>query len=182
MGCVKLVAAVRRDVRGRTLVLRLRPLLNILGYRDMTDSSASQRSLDCLVDDVDEMGWTHHPLVVGGDIHIQLVEIDILLIVSADQVVKGMARNGKDRLQVAFCVVETVQKMNASGTGGREAHSETSGELGVAAGGEGGRLFVSHLDEPHLVLVRAQSLEDAVNAISRKTKNGIDSPLDQPLD
>src|ERR1700734_3225582 len=136
----------------------------------MRNGSASQCSLDCLIDYVDKVGWTHHSLVVCSDIHIQLVEIDILLIVRADQVVKGMARNSQDRLQVAFGVIKTIQQMNASGTGGCKANSQTASELGVAASGEGGRFFVPHLDKSQFVLVRAQSFKNAVNTISREAE------------
>jgi len=148
----------------------------------MANSSACQRSLNRLVDYIDEVRRSHHALVVGGDIHIQLVEIDILLVMRADQVVKGMAGDGQDRLQVAFRVIKAVQQMNASGAGGRKTNSKTAGELGIAAGGEGGRFLVPHLDESQFLLMRAQCLEDAVNAISGETENGIDSPLDEPLD
>ena len=55
------------------------------------------------------MSWAHDALIVSGHIHEQLVEIDILLIVGANQVMKSMARDGEHREAVAFSVVKTIK-------------------------------------------------------------------------
>lgn len=73
---------------------------------------------------------------------------------SADQVVKGMARNGQYWLSIAFRVVEAIEQVDTPWTRGRKTNPQTAGEFGIAAGGEGGSFFVPHLNETQLVLMR----------------------------
>ena len=129
-----------------------------------------ERGLDRLVDDVDDVRRPHDALVVRGDVHEQLVEIDVLLVVRADQVVEGVAGDRQHRLAVALGVVQAVQQVDAARARGRQADAEAAGVLGVAARGERRRLLVPHLDEADLVLVRAQRLEDAVDAVAGKAE------------
>jgi hypothetical protein len=51
------------------------------------------------------MRGAHDAFVENRNIHEQLVEVDILLVVHTDQVMEGMARDRKHRLAVALCVV-----------------------------------------------------------------------------
>jgi hypothetical protein len=51
----------------------------------------------------------------------------------------------------------------------------------VSAGHERGSFFMPYLDKTDLLLVRAQRFHNAVDAVSRQTKNDIDSPIDQSL-
>ena len=70
----------------------------------------------------------------------------------------------------------------APGPAGGEADAEPAGELGVAAGGERGRLLVPALDEADLVLVLAQGLEDPVDPVAGQAEGRIHAPVDQLLD
>ena len=124
---------------------------------------------------------THDPLVVGGDIHEQLVEIDILLIARADQVGKRVARNGKHGLTVALGVIQAVEQVNAARAGRRHANAEISGEFRVAACGEGGCLFVPHLHIFQLALVLSPGIENSVDPVPREGEHGIDSPIQKPF-
>ena len=81
----------------------------------MRDRSLAERRLDRGVDDVDDVRRAHHALAVGRDVHEQPIEIDVLLTVRADQIVKGVTGNREHRLAVAFRVVQPVQQMNAAG-------------------------------------------------------------------
>ena len=63
----------------------------------------------CHVHDVDRMRRPHDALIEYGYVHVQFVEIDILLVVHADKVMKGMPGNGKHRLLVALGVIEAVE-------------------------------------------------------------------------
>ena len=152
------------------------------GNVDVRDAARGQRGLDGLVDDVDDVGRPHDPLVVGGDVHEQLVEVDVLLVVRADQVVEGVAGDRQHRLAVALGVVEAVEQVDAARPGRGQADAQPAGVLGVAAGGERGGLLVPHLDEADLVLVRAQRLEDAVDAVAGEAEDRVHAPVDQPLD
>jgi len=119
----------------------------------------------------------HHARVVDGDIHINLVEIHILLRVGIDQIVKMMTRDGKHRHSVEFGVVKAVEQMNASGAGSREAHAEFAGVFGVAASHERGGLLVAHLDEADFLLLLAQRLHDSVDAVTGQPEDHFDTPF-----
>ncbi len=148
----------------------------------MRDGPVAERRLDRLVDDIDDVIRPGDALVVGSDVHIQLVEIDVLLIVRADQIVEGMAGDGKYGLPVALRIVEAVEQVNAAGAGCGETDPQTAGIFRVAAGGEGRGLFVPYLDEADLLLVCPQGLENSVYAVAGKPKYRIDAPFDQALD
>ena len=83
---------------------------------------------------------------------------------------------------VQLGVVEAVEQVDAAGPGGREADAEPAGELGVAAGHEGGGLLVAHLDEADLVLALAQGLHDAVDAVAGQAEDDIDAPVVNRVD
>ncbi len=163
-------------------VVRAGPVLDVLGDRDVGDAAAAPGRSDRLVDDVVDVGRPHDALVVDGHVHEQLVEVHVLLVVRADQVVKGVAGDGQHRLAVALGVVQAVEQVDAARPGGGHADAEPAGVLGIAAGGEGGGFLVAHLDELDLVLVRAQRLEDAVDAVAGEAEDRLDAPVDQPLD
>ena len=56
------------------------------------------------------------------------------------------------------------------------------GELRIAAGHERRRFLVAHLDEPDLVLARAQRLHDPVDAVAWQPEYRVDAPVHQRLD
>ena len=95
----------------------------------------------------------HDPLVIDADIHKELVEGDILLGVSADQIVELQAGDRQHRRPIHLGVVEAIQEVNASRPGGRQTYPEFARVLGIAAGHEGGCFFVPHVDEANLVLM-----------------------------
>ena len=51
----------------------------------------------------------HDPRVVNRDVHKKLVEIDVLLRMGVDQVVKMMAGDREHRLAVELGVIQTIQ-------------------------------------------------------------------------
>src|SRR5690348_3959447 len=72
--------------------------------------------------------------------------------------------------------------MYAAGTGGGDAHTQSSRELRITASRESRRFFMPHLDEFQLILVVTQSFENPVNAIAWQTEDSIDAPVGQPLE
>src|SRR6184192_1194810 len=72
--------------------------------------------------------------------------------------------------------------MDAARARGRKTHAEPSRELGVTAGHEGRRLFMSHLNKSNLVLVGSKRLHDAVDTVTRKPKNDLNAPINQRFD
>src|SRR5215831_12589980 len=72
--------------------------------------------------------------------------------------------------------------MNPTRSRGRQTHPQTARVFGIATGGEGGGLFVAHLNKLERVLMRPQRLEQAINAIVRQAKNGLHPPINEPFD
>jgi hypothetical protein len=99
----------------------------------------------------------------------------------ADEVVKGMPGDGEHGLAIALGVVEAVEQVNTARSGSRHADAQPAGVLGVAAGREGRRLLVPHLDVLELVLVLAPGLEDAVDAIAGQAENRVHASFQQAL-
>src|SRR5690349_17889360 len=93
-----------------------------------------------------------------------------------------MAGNCQHRLAVAFGIIESIQKMNPTGTRRSHADAETPSVLGIAAGGERRGLFVPHLNKFDFLLARPQRLEKTIYTVTREAENGIDAPADQPLE
>ena len=117
------IGAMCGDVGGRALALGV-PVLHVLRNGDVRHGAIAQRGLNRLVDDIDDVIRPGDALVVGGDVHIELVEIDVLLVVGADQIVERVAGDGQHRLAVALGIIETVEQMNAAGTGRGQAHAQ----------------------------------------------------------
>lgn len=86
-----------------------------------------------------------------------------------------MPSDGKHRLQVALCIIKSVEQMHTTWARGGAAHPKTPCVLCIAHGGEGRGLFMPHLDELQLVLMRSQRLEEPVHSISGKAKHRINS-------
>ncbi len=69
--------------------------------------------------DVLHVGWPHDALVVDRHVHEELVKLDVLLGIRADQVVVRHAGDGKHWLAVQLRVVQPIGEVNAAGAGGR---------------------------------------------------------------
>ena len=115
------VAAVSFDVGRAAHLLGDRPLLDVLGDADVRDAAAAIGGANGHVDDVDGVRRAHDALVELGHVDEELVEIDVLLIVHADQIVEGVAGDGEHRNLVALGIVESIEQMNAAGAGSRDS-------------------------------------------------------------
>lgn len=155
--------------------------LNVGRNRDMCDSSGGQSCPNCKVGYTLHVRAIHDALVVSGDVDKELVESDILLGEGTDQVTVLQTGDGENRSAVQLRVIETIQKVNSAGTGGRDAHPESTGELGIGAGHECRGLFVPNMDEPDPIFLFPQSLEDPINAVAGQTEHGIDTPRKESL-
>jgi len=134
------------------------------------------------LDYVLDVGRAHDARIVDTDVHVELVELDVLLRVGLDQVVKLQARDGEHGLAVELGVVEAVEQVDAAGARGGEADAEPAGPLRIGAGVECGSFLVADLDEANLVLVGAQRLDDAVDAVTWNAEHRVDAPVDQGFD
>src|SRR4051812_30720882 len=96
----------------------------------------------------------------------------------SDQVMISVSGDGQDGLPVKLRVVESVKQVNAAGTGGCNAYAQPSGEFRIAARGERSGFLVANLNEPQLLLIFAQRLEDAIDSVAGEPKDGVHSPID----
>ncbi len=148
----------------------------------MCDTAPGERGLDRFVDEIVDVRGSHDPLVEYRDVDEHFVEVDVLLVVRADQVVEGVAGDCEHRLSVALGIVEPVEQMDAAGSRRRQADAQPASEFRVAAGGKCRRLLVAHLDESDAILPGAQRFEDTVHAIAGKSEDGVHIPLDESFD
>src|SRR5262245_19202633 len=144
-------------------------------------AAAVERRLDRFVHEVIDVRRPHHALVIHGHVHKQFVEVHVLLGVSADQIVEGVAGYGEHRLHVALGVVKAIEQMNSSRPRSRQADAQPSRVFGIATGGERGGFFVTRLNEPDPVLARAQRFKNSVDAVSWKSENYVHAPINQSL-
>ena len=125
------------------------------------------------------MRAAHDSLVIDRDVDEELIERNVLLGKGANQIAMLQTCNRQHRRVVHLCVVEAVQKMNASRTGSGNTHAEPAGELRVGAGHKSGGLFMPHMNESYPLLLLAESLEDSIDAIARQTEYGVNAPGEQ---
>src|SRR5437763_7425468 len=93
-GWRKQTAAMLCDVLARTLRPVRCPVLNVFGHSNMGHATPGERGLDGLIDHIVDVGWSHHPLVIHRYIYEELIEVDVLLLMRANQIMECMARDG----------------------------------------------------------------------------------------
>src|SRR3569623_1759787 len=147
------VTAVTLDVRRAAHFVRYGPLLVVLGNADVRHSSTSICRPNRHIHDIHGMCWTHHALIELSYIHVELVQIHILLVVLSDEVVEGATSNGEDRGRIRLGFVETVEKVNAAWPGGCAAYSQSPCIFGVSDGSKCSGFFVPDLNEAQLILM-----------------------------
>ena len=126
--------------------------------------------------------WPHHALVVEREVREQVVGVEVLEVVGADQVVVCHPADREQRRAVHTRVEQAVGQVDRAGTGGGEADAELAGELRVAHGRHRTDLFVAHVDVADPVVARAERLHEAVDPVARKAEDGVHAPLAEPLD
>ncbi len=93
------------------------------------------------------------------------MQVDFLLIGAAHGAAAGLADDRDDRHVIELGVVETVQQVDGTGPGGRDADADLAGELGVPEGLECRHLLMPGLDELRLVVGPLPGGEQAVDAV-----------------
>src|SRR5256885_901457 len=116
------------------------------------------------------LAGAEHLLVVRRDILEQREQIDLLLVMHADEVVVGLSGECKHRRAIEFCVVEAVQQMDRARSGSCEADAELAGVLCIAGRHERRGFLVTNLDERNALLSCAERLHDAVDPVTRRPK------------
>ncbi len=175
---------VRRPGRGHVLP-RVRVgvrHLDVVGHRDVRDTAPGVGRPDRVVHHGRQLRRVVDHLVVLGDVGVELVQVDLLLVPGAQH--RGLlhAGDGEHRHVVELGVVEAVQQVDTARPGRRQAHADLAGRLGVRGRHERRRFLVVHQHEPDPVLVPAQALHEPVDAISRQAEHGVHAPVRQALD
>ncbi len=152
-------------------------VLRIDGNRNVRDTAIAEGGATGHADDALDVRGAHHPHVVLRDVHKDFVELDVLLRASADEIVERHPGDGQHRLSVEPRVVQSVEEVNASRPGGGKTHAQPAGELGVPARHERGGLLVANLDEPDAIGARPERLHDAVDPVSRQSKDRVYAPI-----
>src|ERR1043165_114162 len=176
------VSAVFGNIGGRALCLIGGPILYVLRNGDVRDAAACERRLDGFVQDIVDVRGPHHALVIDRDIHKKFIQVNVLLVMRADHIVKGVSRNGEDGLAVTLGVVESVQEVYASGAGSGKTDAQASSVFGITAGCKSGSFFMTHLNKLYFVLPRSQGFKNSVHAVAWKSEDRIHAPVDEPLD
>ena len=171
------VSAVMRHVCVAAVLVRDRPLLNVFRNADVRDAPPPIGGAHRHIHHVDRVRSAHHALVEDRNIHEQLVQVDVLLVVHADQIAEGVSGDGQHRLLIALRVVESVQQMHAARARGGAAYSEAPGVFRVAHGGKCGGFFMPHLDELQLVLMGSQRFEESIHSVARENQKWYPLPI-----
>jgi hypothetical protein len=125
---------------------------------------------------------THNACVIRCHIDEKLVQLDVLLAVSVDEVVVLKPRDRQHWLSIQFRVIKTVQQMNAARTGSGEAHPELSSVFRLGARHECGSFFVANLNEPNLIRALSKRLHNSVDAVNRQSKHDLDARIVDRVD
>src|SRR5947208_11272926 len=90
-----------------------------------------------------------------------------------------LAHDRDHRLMVELSVVQAIQEMDGARTGGREAHTHLTGELGVPAGHERRHLLMPYLNKIELIPRSTQRTHDAVDTIAGVAEEALHAPFAQ---
>jgi hypothetical protein len=146
----KHIGSVMQNVSRRTVSIDLQ-LLHVDRHRQVRYASIGKCCPASQIRNILDVVRTHNACVVCRHIDEKLVQLDVLLAVSVDEVVVLKPRDRQDWLSIQFRVIKTVQQMNAARAGSGEAHPELSSVFRVGARHEYGSFFVANLNEPDLI-------------------------------
>ncbi len=128
------------------------------------------------------MGRTHEPLIVDSDVLIEIVLVDVLEIMRADQIMVGHAGDGQHGRPVDLGVIQSVEQVDSAWSRGREAYPEAACELCISACCERSRLLVAAVNVTDAVFGLAKRLHQSVDSVAGKTEDSIDAPVPQYLE
>ena len=80
---------------------------------------------------------------------------------------------------VELRVVEAIEEVDRAGAGGGDADADLVGELGMAAGHEGGHLLVPRLDELRVAVGAVERPQESVDPVARIAEQAMYSPFAQ---
>ena len=127
------------------------------------------------------MRGAHHLLVEQRDVLEERQQIDLLLVLHAEEVVIDLPGDREHGRAVEFGVVQAIQKMNGPGSRRGDAHAQPARVLGVRTGHECRRFFVPYVDEADARPAHAQRLHEAIDAVTGEAEDRVDLPVEQSV-
>ena len=110
----------------------------------------------------------------------QREQVDLLLVGAAHCRARRLADDRHHGHMVQLGVVQAVEQMHGSRARCRRAHTDLTGEFGVANGLECRHLLVTSLDELGLVACPPPRRQQSVDAVSRVPEDLLHAPVAQP--
>jgi hypothetical protein len=109
--------------------------------------------------------WTRHELAIARALLEQALGMSLLEIVRTDLHGRDLRRDRHHGNARALAVEETVDEMEVTGAAAAGADREVAGNMRLGAGGEGGDLFVAHV-QPFDAAAPANGVGEAVQTIA----------------
>ncbi len=159
-----------------------RQLLHVVGDDHARRRALRTRDAQRAVDHVAHLlRRDHHLDVLARDVLEQRRQVHFLLEAAAERGARRLADDRDHRLMVELRVVESVQQVDGTRAGSRQADADLPGEFRVRARHERRHLLVADLDEIELVAGAVQRPEDAVDAVARVPVDPLDAPFTEAL-
>ena len=109
--------------------------LDIIGNNNAGDRPFGDGDAYRAINQVADLGrMRRHMHIIMGHILIQRNQIDFLLIIGAQGHGRLLADDGQHRHMILFRVIESVEQMDRSRSGGGQADADLAGEFGVGTG------------------------------------------------
>ena len=169
-------------LRGRSLHLRG---LDIGGEDHHRGPAMRDRGAQRAVQDELRLHGRGDGLDVLRHVLVDALEIDLLLEVAAEGHPGLLAHDRQHGLMVHPSVVQPVEQVHGSRTGGGDAHPDLSGELGMRTGHEGGDLLVRGAYVAEVPAIPLRGLEGAVeaaDAVAGVSVEPVQVPGDEAVD
>ena len=125
------------------------------------------------------LGDAGHADKLAGNVLEKVLQVDLLLIRSAESRARLLADQRNHRHMVELGVVKAIQQMNRARTGRRVAKAHLARELGVRRRHKGRHLLVADLDVFHKILGLLQGYIQAADAVARITVDPLEPPFRQ---
>ena len=157
------------------------PQRDVAGNDDHGDALLADRGAHRGLEDVGQLCRFGHEFAIHAAFAKQLLRVRRLKVVRSNLGRRDMCGDGEHRRARALAVEQAVDQVQVAGTAGTGAHGETTGHLGLGAGGEGGDLLVAHV-HPVDDTTATDRLGDPVQAVTDQAVDALHPRLLQGLD
>lgn len=156
--------------------------LDIVRQDNAGDGTFGQGDPDCPVDQMSDLGRIGcHLYKMVGHILEQGDQVHLLLVIGSQGSGGLLPDDGHHRLMVHLGIVEAIEKMNGSRSGGGDADPDFTGEFGVTAGHECSFFLMPCLIKADLFLCPIQCSHYSIYAVPRITVDPAHAPVHETL-